>query len=628
MKLRTQIILLSVVPLLFLLLLLALALVVLKVTQDSALGSQRSAEVFGQSQLIMETLNRANRAVLNYGSAPSAASLKAYRASRLPFADQVGKLRLLVAGSHVQEARVAQLSVLLRDGVEVLDQYQRDIQAGHRDAARALTTSPRVASLGTNIELVIAQINDAQRASTLAALSRSHHRVRTLTFALLACCLFAIILTLFAARRFGGGITLRLQRLGDNARRMALGVATAPIQGNDEIVALDRVYQTMMQRIAREHHVASTLQQALLPQALPRIPGLRLDTAYVTAAAETEIGGDWYDAFIISDREVGLSIGDVAGHGLRAAAIMGASRQAIRTAARISRDPAEVLRHVNVVLCADEEDVLVTAFFAVLDVTSGALRYASAGHPAPLVVRSGGGIEILQSDGLVLGVDTRTRFSPFATHLDVGSGLILYTDGVIEAGLDYFKGMEMLASAVSGEYRNASTNIAEAIQHRVLAGMRPHDDAALLFVGVTALGEAALAPRSRHWRLDARAESSARRVQRALLWHLGELAPLHADFSAAELIFSELIGNVARHTPGPAEVILECEGDHPVLRVCDQGEPFAPQNIAEPDLLAEGGRGLFLVRTMAHGLTVARTHIGNCVSAILPVPLSGASDAR
>ena len=206
--------------------------------------------------------------------------------------------------------------------------------------------------------------------------------------------------------------------------------------------------------------------------------------------------------------------------------------------------------------------------------------------------------------------------------LDEGSAIVLFTDGLVEMSRDFLAGQEELRQAIEAEYRDASQNIAQAIVKRVVAGRSARDDIALLFLCVTALGAAAFPPQRMRWTIDARSERSTRRIKRALLWQLGEMTDDDAQLPAAELIVNELLGNVARHTPGPAEVELEWNGETAIVRVCDRGRPFQPRNGAgRIELLAEDGRGLFLVRSVALDLAVEWTGDGNCVSATLPLKL-------
>jgi serine phosphatase RsbU (regulator of sigma subunit)/anti-sigma regulatory factor (Ser/Thr protein kinase) len=618
-NIRTQAILLSVVPLAFLLLLLALALMLQNSTEEAAAWSQRSAEILSQSERASNALGVANRGVVDYVARHQRSALDAYRGAAQALPGELKKLRLIVRDEPAQEVRATHLSHITLEALSVVSGYLADIQSGHAAAAKRLASSARTRSLGLQLQAAVAEFDAAQRKLEIGRIDAVRRELQSFGIALLVCCIAGIVLTLLTAARFGLRIVRRLERLAENARRLGAGEATEPISGNDEIAALDRVYHDMTRRMHHEHDVASTLQRALLPQELPKISGLRIDTAYVPAARGTEIGGDWYDVFTLSGRCVGIGVGDVAGHGLRAATIMGSVRQAIRMMARTDAEPAEVLRRVNRELCEDERDVVVTAFFGVLDLQNGAFRYALAGHPAPLTVGAGGNVAMLSGAGLMLGVDPRAAFTNYETQLELGSGLVLYTDGIVEVERDYFKGLSDLQSAVKAEYLGGSDNVAEAIQRRIFARAKPHDDSAILFVGITNLSPSASVRHRKTWSLNAREEAGARRVKRALLWHLGEFASLQSDLTAVELIFGELLGNVARHTSGLADITVECADGAAVLHVADRGEPFALNGHVRPDLFSEGGRGLFLISAIARSVSVERVGEGNRVTVVLPV---------
>ena len=618
---RTQTILVSVVALAFLLLLLALALLLQDRTIKTAAWSQHSEEILTQAETISKTVGAANEAVVQYAAKRNPASLRAHDAAERRLRSELRNLQTLVGDEPAQRVRAQHLALVTASAMQIIDQYLDMVE--RRDAAglRALQSSPRIRTVGTALQNAFAAFNDSQRALMIARSNAVRKDVQGLGLALIVTSVAGILVSLLVSARFGLSIVRRLEMLADNARRLAVDEPTQPLEGTDEIAALDRVYHQMTRRIQREHHVASTLQRVLLPQDLPKIPGLRIDTAYVPAAKGAEVGGDWYDVFAVSDRHICIGVGDVAGHGLRAASVMGTARLAIRTAARIENDPSAILDHVNRVLCADEPDVVVTAFLGMLDLADGTLTYAIAGHPAPVHVRPGGVADFLPGGGLLLGLDPHAAFERFEARIGEGSAIVLYTDGIVEVERDYFKGLADLLQAVRVESSSSAENIAEAVQRRIFARSQPRDDCALLFLGVTALGAAALAPMRRTWTIDAREESASRRIKRALLWHLGEIASTGSDFDAVELIFGELIGNVARHTPGRAEISLSYEDGSAILRISDNGSPFAPPGNA-PDVLAEGGRGLFLVRAMARELRIEHNDAGNHVSAVLPVRFS------
>ncbi|HWT06865.1 MAG TPA: SpoIIE family protein phosphatase, partial [Xanthomonadales bacterium] len=149
----------------------------------------------------------------------------------------------------------------------------------------------------------------------------------------------------------------------------------------------------------REHHVADTLQRALLPERLPVDDRLAFDAAYMPGAQEAIVGGDWYDAFRLPDGRIAFSIGDVAGHGLRAAIVMGEVRQAFRAAALNPNSPSLVLERANTIVNMRANPVMVTAMFGIVDPRDGTVTYASAGHPAPLLALPCGSVAVLPKDG-------------------------------------------------------------------------------------------------------------------------------------------------------------------------------------------------------------------------------------
>ena len=136
------------------------------------------------------------------------------------------------------------------------------------------------------------------------------------------------------------------------------------------------------QRFMRERRVARSFQTALLPVSFPKHPGRTFHASYAPATDEAEVGGDWYDAFDLPDGRIAMSIGDVAGHGLEAAVIMGEVRQTFRVAAMENRDPGAVLDMANRLLLLRPEPTMVTAIFGTFD--GNTFTYASAGHPPPL----------------------------------------------------------------------------------------------------------------------------------------------------------------------------------------------------------------------------------------------------
>jgi len=185
--------------------------------------------------------------------------------------------------------------------------------------------------------------------------------------------------------------------------------------------------------------------------------------------------------------------------------------------------------------------------------------------------------------------------------------------------------MQTLIATVESEYAGMpSNNIAERIKDRILSGMDPVDDSAVLFVGITSLGVTDTAQK-KTWKLDVREQGAAYRLRRALLWELAAHSEAGSDLPAVELILGELLSNVARHTPGGAEVTLDYQGGQAILKVNDQGKAFSSGGDAAADPLAPSGRGLHLIRTLARSIEFESNGKGNSVAVVLPVTLSNAA---
>lgn len=233
---------------------------------------------------------------------------------------------------------------------------------------------------------------------------------------------------------------------------------------------------------AREHRVSATLQGALLPATLPQIPRLRIDSVYRAATPEADVGGDWYDVFRLPDGRVVLTVGDVAGHGLSAAVLMGEMRHAIRTAALAGQDPANVLRVADAVLRAGGGG-MATAVVAVVDPVKLEFSYAAAGHP-PAIMATRESLETLGPGTIPLGFGESLPVAPEPRPLPPDGLLVLYTDGLIEIDRDLIGGEASLRAAVAEEYGRRFAAPAHAILDRLTAGRAVSDDIVVLTVAV------------------------------------------------------------------------------------------------------------------------------------------------
>lgn len=252
------------------------------------------------------------------------------------------------------------------------------------------------------------------------------------------------------------------------ARRLAAGLAT-------------------VETFAREHTVAETLQHALLPDAPPAIEGLDLAARYLPASDGVHVGGDWYDAFPLDHHRVGLAIGDVAGHSIGSASIMGQVRSLLHGYAIDNPSPPQVLQRTNTALCQMLPDALATAWHAVLDPATGDLDYASAGHPPPLISSGCGHAEYLAvAPATILGASPDTAFTATHRRLPPGTRLLLYTDGLVEdRHRDIDEGLTALAAALQRSSGQSAEEICQAAQTSLLGSAPRADDVCILAVGLT-----------------------------------------------------------------------------------------------------------------------------------------------
>ncbi len=252
------------------------------------------------------------------------------------------------------------------------------------------------------------------------------------------------------------------------ARRMAAGLA------NVEMSARDRT-------------VAETLQRAVLPSTLPEIAGLDLAVRYLPATDGVNVGGDWYDVFPLTGNRVGLVIGDVVGHDVTSASIMGQVRNMLRAYAVDRVYPSDVLHRTKTAFAQLLPDAMATVIYAVLDPATGDLSYANAGHPPPVCTSGTSPVDYLNvAGGTMLGVPGDGAFATGYRRLPPGAGLLFYTDGLIESrDRDISDGLAALASAMHQARGLTADQTCTTVRTALLAGASRADDVCLLAIKLT-----------------------------------------------------------------------------------------------------------------------------------------------
>jgi PAS domain S-box-containing protein len=319
----------------------------------------------------------------------------------------------------------------------------------------------------------------------------------------------------------------------------------------------------------REHTIAETLQRSLLPERLPEIEGLGLAARYLPAGAGAAIGGDWYDVLERPDGRVALVVGDVVGHGLRAATTMGQLRNAFRAYGLVEASPAEVVARINRLVMSGVDEVMATVLYVVLDRETGDVAFSAAGHPPPLLL-AGDGPRFLEGGRSVpIGATDSAVFREARAVMPPGSTLLLYTDGLIERrDVPLSDSLEALAQE-AGEGDQDLEVLCDRVVRAVLGERKPADDVALLAV------RPARAPAERiEMSLPAEPESlSVLRRRMARFLHAAGASELEAY--EVTLTVCEAAGNAIEHAYGPGDasfdVEVRLEDDHLTARVRDNG---------------------------------------------------------
>ncbi|GHF60789.1 hypothetical protein GCM10010218_47850 [Streptomyces mashuensis] len=415
-------------------------------------------------------------------------------------------------------------------------------------------------------------------------------------------------------------------------RRRVIGAAVfvrrqdrQPFEADDLLVAAQLATHTALGvdkavLYGREVYIADELQRTMLPDSLPQPTGVRLASRYLPAAETARVGGDWYDAIPLPGNRVALVVGDVMGHSMTSAAIMGQLRTTAQTLAGLDLPPQEVLHHLDEQAQRLGSDRMATCLYAVYDPVAHRIVIANAGHPPPVLLHRGGRAEVLRvPPGAPIGVGG-VDFEAVELDAPAGATLLLYTDGLVESRIrDVWTGIEQLRERLTETARLTGPNPPplEPLCDEVLGMLGPgdrDDDIALLAARFEGIAPSDVA----YWFLEPRPQTArqARRLARRALtrWGLEELS------DPVELLVSEVVTNAVRYAERPVTLrllrtdVLRCEvgDDVPQLPRLRQARPSD-----------EGGRGLYLVNKVARRWGATRLSTGKVVWFELGLPARG-----
>jgi serine phosphatase RsbU (regulator of sigma subunit)/anti-sigma regulatory factor (Ser/Thr protein kinase) len=378
-----------------------------------------------------------------------------------------------------------------------------------------------------------------------------------------------------------------------------------PGEGDAIIGATLEGLRRAVEEVEVERSVAEELQRSLLPERLSQIPGLRLAARYLPASSQDEVGGDWYDVVPLREGQAGLAIGDVVGHGVGAAAHMAHLQSAVRAYSLEGLRPSLVLERTNGFAHTLRRRSLASLLYGVLDPDAATLRFASAGHPPPLIISPGNGLEFAEgAPGSPLGAVGFPAYEESVVPLEPGSVVVLYTDGLVErpdTPLD--TGLGALREAAAGLDPDPQ-RLCDELPRAVLGG-HSRDDVAVLAIKLEPLAGETL-----ELYLPAEPESLAP-VRRAIARWLRAARAGDAEIYETLVATGEACANAIAHAYPAGEAsfeVLASRSEQQIqVQVRDHGRWRPPRG-------EERRRGLTLMEELMDELEIERTDTGTTVT--------------
>ncbi|GHJ42359.1 SpoIIE family protein phosphatase [Streptomyces sp. TS71-3] len=371
--------------------------------------------------------------------------------------------------------------------------------------------------------------------------------------------------------------------------------------------------------------LAQSLQEAMLPHSIPQVPGADVAVRYRSASLAREIGGDWYDIIPLPQGRYGAVIGDVQGHDMHAAAVMGQLRIVLRAYACEGHTPATVMARASVFLHELDTDRFATCVYADADLSTGVIRLVRAGHLGPLLREADGTCRPVDvAGGLPLGHSQefgRPEYEVTTLVLAPGQSLLLFTDGLVERpGADVEQGLAELAEQVAtgtGDVERLADQLASVADER-----EGEDDVALLLL--RRHGRAGDRP-GRRLRCEVlRNDPEALVATRRMIRDAGRGMGIEERGDEVELVADELITNVLVHTGSAATVTVRAPEDRtdgkPRMRVEVEDASSTLPRRRETGESGVSGRGLLLVDELSDGWGVESRGEGKCVWSEFTVP--------
>ncbi|MDR3113638.1 MAG: SpoIIE family protein phosphatase [Endomicrobium sp.] len=416
------------------------------------------------------------------------------------------------------------------------------------------------------------------------------------------------------------------------------------IKGRDEVAKLGEAFNTAQdklktyiknlkavtadkERLNSELEIASLIQKDMLPSIFPKFSGNKLVNLYASMMAAKEVGGDFYDFFWLDENEskIVFVIADVSGKGVPAALFMVIAKTLIKQQMSINNDPAQTLYRVNNMLCEDNKhDMFVTALICSLDLITGKMSYANAGHNAPLISVSGKPYEFLKLEkGAPLGIFSQSRYKNCVVYLINGDKFYLYTDGINEAmnERDERFGNDRLLKTANENISLSPMDFDMSLRRKVagfIGKAMQSDD--MTSIAVNYKGT----PITKVKKFDKEliTDASESELDNVIKWISGytDAAGYGVHLKTQiKVVAEELFVNIARYSYPPSKesvgktvVRLTALKDRFIMQFEDEGVPFNPLSYKTPEITANihertiGGLGIHLVKKWMDEVTYDR----------------------
>ena len=359
------------------------------------------------------------------------------------------------------------------------------------------------------------------------------------------------------------------------------------------------------ERIGTELNVATQIQADMLPCIFPAFPGRTEFDIYATMSPAKEVGGDFYDFFLVDDDHLAIVIADVSGKGVPAALFMVIAKTLLKNAMQTGLSPKVALEKVNNQLCENNKaEMFVTVWLGLYEISTGHLQASNAGHEYPAIRHADGSFELYEDKhGFVVAGMENTRYREYEMDLEVGDTLFVYTDGIVEAtnGSNELYGAERMLKALNEVKDSRPDELLDHVKSDIgrFVGSTPQfDDITMLAIHRKATGGENMQKIKIHPSLKALQE-----VYSFFDQVLSEHDVPSKTRNKVNIVADEIFSNIARYS-GATSATIGCEVTEGkiVIRFSDNGRPYDPTTLEDPDITlsaddrAIGGLGVFLVK--------------------------------